>query len=120
MSFQIPEPYVWDESFRVFYDNIDAEHRAIFEAIFACSKNPSSADHITKLHTVTEDHFKDEESMMKKARYSDLAKHQKIHSDFLIKVKKLNAPIDYASITWAKKWLVGHIKGVDFKYKGKL
>lgn len=44
------------------------------------------------------------QSMMKKARYSDLAKHQKIHSDFLIKVKKLNAPIDYASITWAKKW----------------
>ena len=43
------------------YDNIDKEHKAIFAAIFACSKNPSSASHIEKLCKVTEDHFVDEE-----------------------------------------------------------
>ena len=35
------------------HDNIDAEHKDIFEAIFACTKNLSSADLITKLYTVT-------------------------------------------------------------------
>ncbi|KAI0215503.1 Myohemerythrin [Lamellibrachia satsuma] len=120
MSFEVPDPYVWDESFRVFYDNIDDEHKAIFEAIFACSKNPSSADLITKLYKVTEHHFVDEEGMMKKTKYSDLANHQKIHNDFLKRIKTLKAPLDGASVSWAKQWLVGHIKGIDFKYKGKL
>jgi len=45
------------------YDNIDAEHKAIFEAIFACSKKPSDAALIAKLYKVTEDHFVDEEVM---------------------------------------------------------
>ena len=43
------------------YDNIDAEHKAIFECIFNCSKDPKSAPLISKLYQVTEDHFKDEE-----------------------------------------------------------
>ncbi len=51
-------PYVC-RSFQ--YDNLDAEHKAIFEAIFACCQNPSSAALIAKLCKVTEDHFIDEE-----------------------------------------------------------
>ena len=43
------------------YDNIDSEHKAIFECIFNCSKDPSNAGLITKLYKTTEDHFKDEE-----------------------------------------------------------
>ena len=43
------------------YDNIDAEHKAIFECIFNCAKDPSSAPLVTKLYDVTADHFKDEE-----------------------------------------------------------
>ena len=42
-------------------DNIDAEHKTIFEAIYACSKNQSSAAHLDKLIKVLEDHFKNEE-----------------------------------------------------------
>ncbi|KAK2191385.1 hypothetical protein NP493_53g08067 [Ridgeia piscesae] len=120
MSFEIPDPYVWDESFRVMYDNIDAEHKAIFECIFNCAKDPKSAPLITKLYDVTADHFTDEEGMMVKANYSDTANHKQIHKDFLAKIKSLKAPLDDASLKWAKEWLVGHIKGIDFKYKGKL
>ena len=43
------------------YDNIDAEHKAIFECIFNCAKDPKSAALITKLYDVTDDHFTDEE-----------------------------------------------------------
>ncbi|KAK2191384.1 hypothetical protein NP493_53g08065 [Ridgeia piscesae] len=120
MSFEIPDPYVWDESFRVMYDNIDAEHKAIFECIFNCAKDPANAGLLTKLYDVTDDHFKDEEGMMVKANYSDVTNHKQIHNDFLAKIKSLKAPLDDASVAWAKQWLVGHIKGIDFKYKGKL
>ena len=41
---------------------------------------------------------------MKKAKYSDLANHQKIHNDFLKKIKTLKAPLDSASVAWAKQW----------------
>ncbi|KAI0214176.1 Myohemerythrin [Lamellibrachia satsuma] len=120
MAFEIPDPYAWDESFKVGYKNIDTEHKDIFQAIFACSKNPSSADLIEKLYKVTEDHFKDEEGMMKKVKFPELDIHQQIHNDFLAKIKTLRAPLDNTTVTWAKKWWVGHIKGIDFKYKGKL
>ena len=43
------------------YDNIDAEHKAIFECIFNCAKDPANAGLLTKLYDVTDDHFKDEE-----------------------------------------------------------
>ncbi|KAK2191378.1 hypothetical protein NP493_53g08077 [Ridgeia piscesae] len=120
MSFEVPDPYVWDESFRVMYDNIDSAHKAIFECIFNCAKDPSNAGLLTKLYQVTDDHFKDEEGMMVKANYSDVTNHKQIHVDFLAKIKGLKAPLDDASLAWAKQWLVGHIKGIDFKYKGKL
>ncbi|KAK2181788.1 hypothetical protein NP493_381g02036 [Ridgeia piscesae] len=101
-------------------DNIDAEHKTIFEAIYACSKNQSSAAHLDKLIKVLEDHFKNEEALMEKAEYPEFKNHRQIHNDFLAKLKTLKAPLDDAVIAWTKKWWVGHIKGIDFKYKGKL
>jgi len=41
---------------------------------------------------------------MKKAKYSDYPKHRQIHNDFLAKIKTLKAPLDEASLAWAKQW----------------
>ena len=54
------------------YDNIDAEHKAIFECIFNCAKDPKSAPLITKLYDVTADHFTDEEVSSLYLRYQFL------------------------------------------------
>ena len=43
---------------------------------------------------------------MKKAKYSDLANHQKIYNDFLKSIKTSKAPLDGASVAWAKQWCV--------------
>ena len=41
---------------------------------------------------------------MVKANYSDTANHKQIHKDFLAKIKSLKAPLDDASLKWAKEW----------------
>jgi hemerythrin family non-heme iron protein len=119
-DFAVPEPYVWDESFRVFYDNIDDEHKGLFKGIFDCGAAPADSAKLASLLQLVIDHFVDEESMMKKTNFDGLPTHNKIHTEFVDKLKSLSCPLDDATIAFAKKWLVNHIKGVDFKYKGKL
>ncbi|KAI0229657.1 Myohemerythrin, partial [Lamellibrachia satsuma] len=102
------------------YDNIDEEHTNIFKAIFECSKDPGNAGKLKNLVDVTVHHFTDEEGMMEKVKYSDLASHKQIHSEFVKTIQGLSTPLSDEVVSFAKKWLVNHIKGVDFKYKGKL
>lgn len=120
MSHPIPEPYVWDESFKVFYDLLDEEHKGLFKGIFDVAKAPGDAGALAHLKDVVDKHFSDEEGMMTKAGYSDLAAHKALHAEFVGKLKGLSAPVSGDSIHYAKDWLVNHIKNTDFKYKGKL
>nr|AQV13709.1 hemerythrin [Ninoe sp. EP-2017] len=116
----IPEPYVWDESFKVFYDQLDEEHKGLFKAVFNMAEDKASEKALQALVDVTEKHFSAEEELMTKKKYENLDSHKKIHAEFVTKIKGLKAPVDDATVTFAKDWLVNHIKGVDFKYKGKL
>ncbi|KAI0215894.1 Myohemerythrin [Lamellibrachia satsuma] len=120
MSFEVPEPYVWDDSFRVAYDNLDGEHQALFKCIATCASSPDDAAALANLVKVTVDHFDDEERMMTKTNFGGLDEHRTIHAEFVAKIKGLSTPLDDATVTFAKQWLVNHIKGIDFKYKGNL
>jgi hemerythrin family non-heme iron protein len=120
MGYDIPEPYCWDKSFEVFYASIDEEHKGLFNGIFDCAKAPGDAAALKNLLANVVAHFSNEEGMMQKANYEHFASHQKLHVEFVDKLKGLSCPLDAATITFAKDWLVQHIKGVDFKYKGKL
>nr|ASW22268.1 hemerythrin [Dodecaceria pulchra] len=120
MGFEIPEPYAWDESFRVAYDNLDTEHQSIFTCIFDCSKAPGDGGKLAKLVEVTTNHFATEEKMMQAKNYGEFGDHKKLHDEFVTKIKGLSAPLGDDTVAFAKNWLVNHIKGTDFKYKGKL
>nr|AQV13692.1 hemerythrin [Naineris laevigata] len=120
MGFDIPEPYVWDESFKVFYDNLDEEHKSLFKAVFDCAGDRGSSDKLANLVSVTVNHFTNEEAMMQKAKYSDFPAHKSAHEGFVAKIKGLKTPLDDATVHFAKEWLVNHIKTTDFKYKGSL
>nr|AQV13678.1 hemerythrin [Magelona berkeleyi] len=119
-DFKIPEPYIWDESFRVFYDNLDEEHKNLFKGIFNVAGDRGSQTNYDSLLKVVKHHFADEEGMMSKANYGGFAGHKAAHDDFVDKLSGLKTPLSDGDVNYAKEWLVNHIKGIDFKYKKQL
>nr|AQV13623.1 hemerythrin [Delaya leruthi] len=120
MGFEIPEPFKWDESFRVFYENLDEQHKGLFNAIFDCAKSPGDAAALSHLDKVIVAHFANEEQMMTAKSYDGYKEHKTAHDDFVATLKGLKTPLSNDNLHYAKDWLVNHIKGIDFKYKGKL
>jgi hemerythrin family non-heme iron protein len=120
MPAQIPEPFKWDKSFEVFYAQLDKEHQGLFDGIFACCEARGDSGKFNSLYALLDSHFKYEEGLMKDSKYPDYESHQKIHNEFLAKVKGLALPLSDDSVHFAKNWLVNHIVDIDFKYKGKL
>ena len=119
-GYPIPEPYCWDESFKVFYETLDAEHKGLFEGIFKCNAARGDADALASLAAAVKAHFATEEAMMSKAKYDELPAHKELHDAFVAKLSGLSAPLADDTIKFAMSWLVDHIMDTDFKYKGKL
>nr|AQV13637.1 hemerythrin [Euphrosine capensis] len=120
MGEKIPEPFRWDESFRTFYQNIDDEHKTLFDGIFDLCREPGSQAAKDTLYKRCVDHFTNEEGMMQKANYANYPPHKAAHEKFLSDLKGVALPVSADQQHWAKDWLVNHIKGTDFKYKGQL
>eukprot|EP01066_Platyproteum_vivax_P018310 Platyproteum_vivax@DN7522_c0_g1_i1.p2 len=115
MPFPVPEPYVWDSSFKTFYDDLDNQHKQLFQGIFTWGENEGSATAAANAYAVIVSHFLFEEAAMQVAKYSGYGAHKEAHEDFLGRVKS-----GAETPTEAKDWLVQHIKTIDFKYKGQL
>jgi hemerythrin family non-heme iron protein len=120
MSYAIPEPFVWDESFKVFYEKLDEEHKGLFRGIFDVAGAKGDGGKLANLQKLVKAHFDSEEALMKAANFSDFASHKGVHDDFLSTLNGLSAPVSDDTVNFAKNWLVNHIKGTDFLYKGKL
>jgi len=118
---KIPEPFAWDESFAVFYKNIDDEHKGLFDGIFAVCESPADSAALDTLRKKVKDHFSHEEAMFEKiADDHDVAGHKKKHADFLATAGGLKTPVSKDECVFMKQWLVDHITNTDFGYKGKL
>ncbi|ESN95560.1 hypothetical protein HELRODRAFT_86578 [Helobdella robusta] len=120
LASDIPSPFQWNESFRVSYDTLDEQHKGLFKGIYDVEQSPGSSQALTNLRNVIETHFRTEEKMMKDAGYSEYDSHRKIHTDFEKDLSGYTTTVSSNQIQTAKEWLVNHIKGIDFKYKGKL
>nr|ASW22297.1 hemerythrin [Selachohemecus olsoni] len=116
----IPNPFRWDESFKVFYDSLDEQHKGLFDAIRRLDENRGDAGALTNLQAVIDQHFTDENKAMSDSGYSGFSAHKNAHADFQGKLSQVTLPASNTTIDWAKDWLVNHIKGTDFQYKKKL
>nr|ASW22249.1 hemerythrin [Aulodrilus japonicus] len=120
MTAEIPEPFKWDATFQVFYETLDEEHRGLFDGIFKVATHRGDAGALSSLLTAVKNHFATEEGMMTSANFGEFPGHKKAHDDFVAKLSSLSVPVSDETVHFAKNWLVQHIKGTDFKYKGKL
>ncbi|CAD5114366.1 DgyrCDS3503 [Dimorphilus gyrociliatus] len=119
MAFPIPKPFKWSEEFEVFYKTLDEQHKGLFDAVFACAESNDDATFGTCVKKVKE-HFADEEEIMKTSKYSGFDTHKQAHDEFVEKCSSLSAPLPDDKLVYMQQWLVDHIKGIDFKYKGQL
>ena len=61
LKHEVPEPYVWDESFATDYSRLDEEHDVLFANILAVSQHPDDAAKLQDLKDNMDLHFQYEE-----------------------------------------------------------
>jgi len=123
--------YKWEPSLETGYLRIDNQHKELIVAlnnIINASKHGKAKEEIIKtvdfLADYTVMHFSTEEKLMEQLKYPDYASHKDQHDkfkDIVIKlIKKMNHEgpteelIEYITALIGK-WLVHHIKDVDFQ-----
>merc|ERR1712090_31443 len=57
LKHEVPEPYVWDESFKTDYTRLDSEHDVLFQNILAVSQHPDDATLLQTLKDNMRLHF---------------------------------------------------------------
>ncbi|KAG2370723.1 hypothetical protein C9374_002452 [Naegleria lovaniensis] len=119
MSFEIPSPFQWDESFCVGHQVINDQHKKIFELINALDADRTNGAVLKELLDFVVMHFKTEEDGFEKVAWDQKDAHKEIHDNFVKTAVSLTS-VDDGVMNFIKQWLVDHIKGSDMKYKGVL
>jgi len=115
MSFSIPEPFSYNDSFDVGVDSINEQHKRLFDLINNVDSNRSDAAAVKELLDYVVFHFKHEEDAFDRFNFADKVSHKKTHDDFVAQasaVKEINDDV----IAFVKSWLVNHIMGSDMQY----
>merc|ERR1719300_1258415 len=120
LKHETPEPYVWDESFKVDYSRLDEEHDALFANILAVSQHPDDAATLQVLKDNMEKHFDFEEQRFCSVEHYNCVDHKAKHYKFWVVLEDLKVPVGCEEINWAKNWLAQHIKNTDHQYKTRL
>jgi hemerythrin-like metal-binding protein len=123
----------WNKSHSVGITKMDEQHQILFDRInelYEAIKIGKGREFIgNTLDAVTQyavTHFSEEEALMKKHRFPELAAHRAVHKEFLRELRgfktKHKTGIDTLSmdvLIFLHKWLKQHINQTDKKY-GKL
>jgi len=117
---EVPEPYVWNESFMTFYKRIDDEHKGLFDCIADVADHPDDAAKAKDCQNLLRRHFDYEESEFCAVHNYDCHGHYLKHYNFQMKFQGAPTPVPAEITDFAKNWLAQHIKNTDFAYRGKL
>ena len=124
----------WTNSYSVHVQRLDNEHQQLFAVInqlYDGMKAGKGKDVLgsvlTQLLRYTEQHFRDEEALMRHAGYTDLGDHIARHQQFVAKVNSFRkeyeagtAAISIEVLDFLKSWLDQHIMGTDQQYSTTL
>ena len=116
----VPAPYKWNTEFTTFYEQIDEEHKGLFDCIEDISGRPEDKTVIANCKTLLRMHFDYEETEFCKVADYDCHGHYLKHYKFMMKFQEAAIPMGSEVTDWAKNWLVQHIKNTDHAYRGKL
>ena len=110
LKHEVPEPYVWDESFATDYTRIDEEHDVLFANILAVSQHPDDAAKLQVLKDNMDLHFQYEEQRFCAIPNFACVAHKMKHYRFWVVLEDQQVPVGCEEINWAKNWLAQHIK----------
>jgi hemerythrin len=126
--------FVWSDKMSVGIAKIDKEHQVLFgimnqlhEAMLAGRGKDVLGPVLANLTQYTQVHFGNEEDLLRKHGYPQLADHLKYHEIFRKKMADLEtqykagiAALSVSTLEFLRDWLAKHILGVDGQYKAFL
>ncbi|MHC4698404.1 MAG: bacteriohemerythrin [Planctomycetota bacterium] len=133
--------FEWDDSYSVNVEEIDEQHRDLFQLInemhdvvmndrktrgtvtSMVNELRTMAAVLDELVAYAADHFSTEERCMRECCYPELAQHRKEHEDFADRIQAFKRGLDegeairpHEILTFLKDWWRQHIMNVDKKY----
>lgn len=118
---------VWSEELSTGVPTLDEQHQAIFFYLSELEKAVGEKTMLSTIHAMeqlrryTHEHFAEEERLMARAAYPDIAAHIAAHRDFrrrLLELRRtyLDHDISAELILMLREWLAQHIAGIDMDY----
>ncbi len=122
--------FTWNDSYSVKVALCDQQHKKLFEIINQLADamrvgkgNEIVSKTVGELLQYTRTHFQQEEALLKRANYPQLAPHQEQHKKFVADVEGLlkqtregRAANSIQVLNLLRDWLVNHIQKTDKAY----
>ena len=126
--------YTWKEELCTGHDEVDKQHRKLFQVCARIEKNLQNGDQDVARRTVIEGvkylkeytclHFTTEEKLQLSLNYEDYENHKSIHDSFKKQIAEYEKQLEQCNycresvdelLTIVTKWLFNHIMGMDQK-----
>lgn len=122
--------FKWLPEYNVHIRTIDDQHQELvnilnrlFIAVFSRESATAISGILDALVCYTETHFALEERLMRQAEYADFEAHKLEHGKLMAELDRLckkclseEKPTYFEMLGFLKRWLRGHIQGVDTRY----
>jgi hemerythrin-like metal-binding protein len=117
--------FSWKPEYSVGDEHLDSQHRGLIELIDNLEDQSRMGEVLEKLEIYVDEHFRDEEAMLQKAGYPDLAAHKQQHKAFeewlsvsrrAFREPEVSAMLRDSIRAYLKGWLVNHIMVSDKDY----
>lgn len=120
----------WNDSYSVKVRRLDDEHKQLFSIINQLHEGMKAGrgkdvmqNVLNQLLCYTEQHFTDEEALLRLTEYAWINAHTALHQQFVNKIKSLRqdfqsgaTPISVEMLEFLRNWLAQHVMGTDHQY----